>query len=93
MSLPAEITDPLSGKRIAGQTRNMSRGGCFVLAEGTLDTGAVVELRIERGAETFRTLAAVTRVIPGEGLALAFLGIEPAQAERLEAWLNELARA
>jgi hypothetical protein len=91
VSLPAEVVDPLSGKQIAGRTKNISRGGCFILTDGTLDIGTVVQLQIEREGITFEALAVVVRLMPGEGLAFAFLEIEPAQVARINTWLIEIA--
>src|SRR6185312_6663947 len=53
----------------------------------------LVQLRIKRKAIGFQTLASVTPITPGQGLAFAFLGIDPAQAERLTPWINEIARS
>lgn len=91
VSLTAEFVDPLSGKRIAGRTKNISRGGCFILTESTLDIGAVVQLCIKREGIEFQTLAVVTRITPGQGLAFAFLDTEPAQVAWLNTWLMEIA--
>src|SRR5690348_1294872 len=88
ISLPVQILDPLSGKRITGETKNISRGGCFVLTEGTLDIGTVVQLRIERDRSTFQSLASVTRVLPAQGLAFAFLGTESLELNRLRTWFS-----
>ena len=48
-------------------------------------------MRIEREGIAFRALAVVVRLMPGDGLAFAFLEIEPAQVARLNTWLMEIA--
>ena len=48
-------------------------------------------MQIEREGITFEALAVVVRLMPGEGLAFAFLEIEPAQVARLNTWLIEIA--
>jgi c-di-GMP-binding flagellar brake protein YcgR len=91
LSVPAEATDPLSGQSVRGRTRDISRGGCYVISTDLLTEGTVVQFRIERDGIGFETLACVVRAVPGEGIGFAFLDTKAPQMELLERWLSELA--
>ena len=82
----------MSGRCVIGQTRNISRGGCYILAQESFDVGMVVQLRIESDRIAFETLASVVRTVRDEGFGFAFLDTKPSQTEVLERWLSELAK-
>lgn len=90
-SLRADIYEPVSGKQVTGWTRDISRGGCYVLTGETLATGTVVQLRLDRGNASFETSACVGRAPPGRGIALAFVDTQPQQVKLFEQWLGQLA--
>ena len=87
----AEAIEPFAGRRPAGLISVISRGGCYLRTPDTLQAGAVVQLRIECGGTVIETQARVAHVVAGDGVGLAFVGINQQGVEILESWIGELA--
>jgi hypothetical protein len=77
-------------RRIGGGISVISRGGCYFRAPELLSTGSVLRLRVEWRGKSLETWARVAHSVPGDGMGLAFLSMEPSQTRTLKEWLQEL---
>jgi len=80
-------------KRIGGGISVISRGGCYFRAPESLATGAVLRLRVEWHGKSIETWARVAHSVPGDGMGLAFLSMDPSQTRTLKEWLQELSES
>jgi hypothetical protein len=85
----AEVTEPVSRRRVTGWTSAISDNGCHVRAAEALAAGTIVQLRIERDGKAFETWARVADTISQEGMGLAFFETAQAQRELLKSWIEK----
>jgi c-di-GMP-binding flagellar brake protein YcgR len=71
-------------------TSNLSLGGMLVETMNPLWLGAEFRARILLGAKPVEVDCAVKRVIPGVGMGVEFVGLKPADRERLQQLLDSL---
>lgn len=85
----AEVTEPVSRRRVTGWTSAINDNGCHVRAAEALAAGTIVQLRIERDGKTFETWARVAEAVPHEGMGLAFFETAKAQRDLLKSWIEK----
>lgn len=83
----AELTEPVSKRRVTGWTSLISDNGCHVRAADTLVPGTIVQLRIERDGKTFETWARIADAVAQEGMGLAFFDTAQRQRDLLKTWM------
>jgi hypothetical protein len=83
----AELTEPMSKRRVTGWTSLISDNGCHVRAADTLPPGTIVQLRIERDGKAFETWARIADAIAQEGMGLAFFDTAQPQKDLLKTWM------
>lgn len=88
--LSAEIKDVASGTKLMARTSDVSRTGCYLDTLRPSGEGALIQLRLTRGAETFQTQALVVNVSPGRGMGIRFDEfVKDSQQLILDRWLSE----
>ncbi|HVB36318.1 MAG TPA: PilZ domain-containing protein [Candidatus Acidoferrales bacterium] len=89
-SAAADATDIASGARVASRCSDLGRGGCFVDSINPFPVGTAVSVRLTTDQNTFESRAEVVYAMPGMGMGLAFVSVEPEQLWVLESWLAKL---
>ena len=67
-------------------------GGCFIELSDTPPLNQIVQLRIERGVESFGTWAKVIYNRPSSGVGLRFIATAQDEMTALKTWLGRLER-
>lgn len=88
----AAAIEPLSGREISGCVSVISRSGCYFRTVDTQQAETILQLRIRWRESTFETWARTVHSIAGDGMGIAFIDTEPAQAEILARWIADLAK-
>lgn len=83
----AELTEPMTKRRVTGWTSLISDNGCHVRAADTLAAGTIIQLRIEREGKTFETWARVADAVAQDGMGLAFFDTAQPQRDLLRTWM------
>jgi c-di-GMP-binding flagellar brake protein YcgR len=88
-----EMLELQSGSRVSGVTSDLSLGGCFVCARGTLDLGARVRGTLTHEGQKAKMLGVVRVVKPQIGMGLEFLDVDPNSNATLLAWMESLRKS
>jgi PilZ domain len=92
--LSAEVSDKVSGAKLAGRTADISITGCYIDTLNPIPAGSAVRVRLQHENEFFEADARVIYVSPGLGMGLAFApAAPPDQQAILDRWLQEVANA
>lgn len=83
----AELTEPVSKRRVSGWTSVISDNGCHIRAADTLAPGTIIQLRIECEGKSFETWARVAAAVAQEGMGLAFFDTPQPQRDLLKSWM------
>jgi hypothetical protein len=84
-----EVVAGESGPRIAARVRDLGQQGCYVDTDSPLPLETVAEVRITKGAQSFRAEAMVVYSQASKGMGLFFKAIKPDQRGILETWLAD----
>lgn len=91
--LVAEVSETMSGAKIAARTSDVSRTGCYLDTLTPLPRGTQVTVKLQNGSETFESSAVVRYASPGLGMGVAFTeGLPPYKLMMLERWLANCAK-
>lgn len=91
--LIAEITEIPSKTKMMARTSDVSRTGCYLDTLNPGPKGSMIQLRLTRGEEFFRTQAKVVYVSLGRGMGVRFHEyVAEAQLQILDRWLREASR-
>jgi hypothetical protein len=85
----AKIIDVNTEVRLAAQTGDLSKHGCYMDMVNPLPLGTAVKIQIEHGKRTFGAAAGVVYSVPLLGMGLVFHEIEAEQKTTLEEWLSD----
>jgi hypothetical protein len=77
---------------LTGDVVDLSESGVLVRCSQSFELETVGRLGIERGADTFRTVAVARRRVPGVGVAFRFTQMSPRDRERLHRLLFDLGK-
>lgn len=83
-----EIFHLESGTPIKARLRDLGRGGCFVETDTSPSVGAELMVTLKKSGDHVKAQAQVVRVLPNEGLALAFTSMEADGFRILDSWLS-----
>jgi hypothetical protein len=84
------LTHETTNACLAGRISEISWAGCYVDVLNTLPVGTLLEMRIFRDAETFRTTGRIIYVREQMGMGVAFVNSSPDQRKILDSWLTDL---
>ncbi len=90
LTAATQVTELSSMARIEGRCTDLSAGGCYVDTLNPFPTGSMVQVAVAQGERKFTGQACVAFSQSGMGMGLAFMEMEPAERESLNAWLDEL---
>jgi len=88
----AETIEPIEKLRFLGRAIEISEGRCFIALSDAPPVNQIVQLRIEKGVETFGTWAKVIYNRPGSGIGLRFIATAHDEMTVLKTWLGRLER-
>jgi hypothetical protein len=92
--LSAEVSDKISGAKLAARTSDVSRTGCYIDTLNPIPAGSQVSIRLQHENELFEADARIVYVSPGLGMGIAFLpNVLPSQQAILDRWLATAAKA
>jgi hypothetical protein len=92
--LTAEVSDKISGAKLAARTSDVSRTGCYIDTLNPIPAGSQVGVRLQHENEFFETDGRVVYISPGLGMGIAFApNLPPAQQALLDRWLATAAKA
>lgn len=83
------VTECNSGEEGWGETKLLSKGGCYVRTRQPFSQGALLSTEIKSRGARFLTDARVVYTIPSDGMGLSFLNVPASQLPILEGWLSE----
>jgi hypothetical protein len=81
------VTESNSGEEIWGETRNLSKSGCYISTRRPLLAGSMIELEIRHGGEKFIAAARVVYDLESEGMGTAFINVRADHLSTLERWI------
>ena len=81
-------TELHSGSEVWGETKNLSKGGCFLRTSQCFPEGTLLQVVIKKQGATFMTDARVAYNLVKEGMGLAFLNVPASQLPILDKWLS-----
>jgi hypothetical protein len=84
-----EVVAREPGTGLKTRVRDLSQQGCYVDTDNPFALGAVTEVRITKGVESFAARARVVYNQPGKGMGLMFTAVEPKQLGTLNTWIAE----
>src|ERR1700688_4049768 len=67
-----EILPSPPGVSVKARLNDLSRGGCYVFTDCDLPLGTEITVTLKKGGKEIIAGARVVRIVPQEGLALAF---------------------
>jgi len=86
--IAVEVVELGSGARLAAQTSDVSRTGCYVDTLNPTPTGTVVRVKFNHDGEQLDLLARIVYVSPRLGMGIRFdESITPDQLATLDRWL------
>jgi hypothetical protein len=92
--LSAEVSDKLSGAKLAARTADVSQTGCYIDTLNPIPAGSQVDVRLQHEEEIFETGGRVIYISPGLGMGIAFASNVPANQQAiLNRWLDEAAKS
>ena len=92
--LSAEVSDKLSGAKLAARTADVSQTGCYIDTLNPIPAGSQVHVRLHHEEEIFESDGRVVYISPGLGMGIAFASKVPANQQAiLDRWLDEAAKS
>jgi hypothetical protein len=82
------VTEFGSGEQIWGETKNLSKGGCYISTRRPLLAGSMIELEIRHRGERFIASARVVYEMESEGMGTAFINVPADHLSTLERWIQ-----
>jgi PilZ domain len=82
-----EVFDPIRRTKLTTYTAEIGASGCFVRVPAPLDVNTVIQVRIQKDRESFKTWGKVVHMQPGVGMGILFFRPEPNQEKILERWI------
>jgi hypothetical protein len=82
-----EVTDIVTGARLAAVTGDLGLYGCFVETTTPFRRGITVALKITHDGRTFDATGEATYAISDRGMGIAFGALTPADYAVLAGWL------
>ena len=76
----AEVINIESQKQLTSLTRDLSLYGCFVTSKAPFPKGTKVRLKITNSKANFSAVGPVAYNLPGEGMGIAFVQVEPTRS-------------
>jgi len=83
----AVAVEKKSGTQIDARVGDLSREGCFLETNIPFPLGAIVSIRITKGAKSFLAVARIVSSSAAKGMGLFFTTVDPPQREILTEWL------
>jgi hypothetical protein len=84
-----EVVAAESGTRIQTRLRDLSQKGCYVDTDRPFPLETAAEIRITKGAQSFKARARVVFSQVSKGMGLVFTTIQREQLGTLETWIGE----
>ena len=85
-----EAYEPLEGLRVTSSVSDIGANGCCVCLPNSLRQHTVIELRIDKGRESFKSWGMVIYAQEGRGTGINFYQPEPGQVGILQGWIANL---
>jgi hypothetical protein len=92
MVAEVEIVEPITQTRLAGQTSEISMGGCYVDVLNPLPPKTVIQICIRRESGSFTSWGRIAYIQEGMGMGVAFFRTLPEQETVLRGWIVEICR-
>jgi PilZ domain len=86
-----EVSETESGTTNKARVSDIGLGGCYVDTNSPFSSGTSVKVRIIREKKSFQALGKVVYSLPGMGMGIQFITVEPEQLWILEKWVAEVA--
>jgi len=88
-----EVSETESGTTNKARVSDIGLGGCYVDTNSPFSSGTSVKVRIIREKKSFQALGKVVYSLPGMGMGIQFITVEPEQLWILGKWVAEVAGA
>jgi hypothetical protein len=88
----AEVTEPISDKRIFARVKEISMNGCYLDMRDPLPTGKQIFVKIFTATDFFESSATVIYSQSNLGMGLAFREVSPHFMPTMHKWLLEAMR-
>jgi hypothetical protein len=85
-----EVFDPIRRTRLTTYTVEIGASGCFVRVPMPLELNTVIQVRIQKDRESFKTWGKVVHIKPELGMGILFFRAEPDQEKILQGWMDGL---
>ena len=85
-----EIFDPIRRTKVTTYTAEIGANGCFVRVQAPLDLNTVIQVRIQKERQSFKTWGRVVHAQIGAGMGILFFRPEPDQERILQDWMDGL---
>lgn len=85
-----EVLEPIQRTKITAYTAEIGANGCYVRVPTPLQRNTVIQVRILKDRETFKTWGRVVHAQDGAGMGIAFFRPEPGHEKTLQGWLAAL---
>lgn len=85
-----EVFEPIQQTRLTAYTAEIGANGCHVRVPTPLQRNTVIQVKILKDCETFKTWGRVVYEQPGLGMGIAFFRPEPGHEKTLQGWLAAL---
>ena len=82
-----EVFDPIRRTKLTTYTAEIGASGCFVRVPAPLDVNTVIQVRIQKDRESFKTWGKVVHMQTGIGMGILFFRPERNQEKILERWI------
>ena len=89
-SKPVPVAWMYGTEKHLAQAENLSLGGLFIRAANPPAAGASIKLLFQAPEGEVRARAVVRNLVPGEGMGLKIMSMDPEHRSRLLRWLQRL---
>jgi hypothetical protein len=85
-----EIFDPIRRTKLTTYTAEIGASGCYVRVSTPLELNTVIQVRIQKDRESFKTWGKIVHTQVGTGMGILFFRPEPNQEKILQNWIAGL---
>ncbi len=85
-----ELLEPIQQVRLTAYTAEIGANGCYVRVGTPLQKNTVIQVRIQKDREMFKTWGRVVYSQPGTGMGIAFFRPDAGHEKILQGWLDNL---
>jgi hypothetical protein len=85
-----EVLEPIQQVKLTAYTAEIGANGCYVRVGTPLQKNTVIQVRIQKDREMFKTWGRVVYTQPGTGMGIAFFRPDTGHEKILQGWLDNL---